>query len=229
MDKKDETVKALRAAYPSLTSRQHERIADALIAREDERYGERGLWSWCEDAAERAEQIGYRIDNMRRETPELFQKPPSAEQVFAGKLAALEKEVGDDLADPRNPKSNPEVKRSLWREVQAMSTDDRLEAAKGLTLPSAATPDAEEAAPRFSSPSDPAFENHVARYFNIQPWQLGARKRQELFTAITRANPQPAADKATLNAAEAKTATRALSPGEQREAFRARQRLARNG
>lgn len=230
-EKKTEIVQALAASHADLTNAQREAIADAMIAREAERYGSGGMWSWCVDAGERAEQIGYRIENMRRENSALFVPPPDAKTVYNALLAKLKAEITDP-AHPQHP-DQADVRRNLWRQVSLMSADQRAEAVKGLTVAPEAAPAPEtqeqvaQTAPRFTDPFSHEFEDHVHRRLGIAPHALGARKRQELFAFVNRTDQQARKDKHTLAVAETKAQTRQLTLAERREQARAQGRLAR--
>lgn len=229
-EKKAEVVAALVATDPELTDAQRDALAEKLIKREIERYGEGdGMWTWFPDAGQRAEEIGYRISNMRREDPSQFRPAPSAETTFAALLAKAEQDAkGLDRAHPEHP-SAPGNKRTLLRKVAAMSPDERLAAVDGLTLAPEAPVKREEpeaeTPPRFTGPDDPAFEAYVERRLGIPPHQLQARKRVEYYRAVTATNPQPGKDKHTLAVVGAQT--RPATPAQRREAARAQQRLAR--
>lgn len=225
MDKeefKTEAMAAVKARHPDLTEKQLGAIADSVIAAEEANHAIHPLWEASADF--RAEYLGYALNRIEREKPELVVPPPDAKAVYNALLAKLKAE------HPQHADQN-ETRRNLWRRVSLMNADERAEAVKGLTLepeaPAEREAPKEETAPRFASENDPAFEDFVERKFGIPPHQLLARKRVEIYRAVTATNPQPGKDKATLKVAETRAQTRNLSPAERREAARAQARLAR--
>lgn len=232
--KKAEVVAALVATDPQLTAAQRDALAEKLIKREVDRYGEGdGMWVWFPDAGQRAEEIGYRISNMRREDPSQFRPAPSAEATFAALLAkAVEDAKGLDITHPEHP-STPGNKRTLLRLVEKMSPDERIAAVDGLTLAPETSPapetreQVEQVAPEFTGPGDPRFRAWVARTYGTPEHLQLSRKNAEIYRALTATNPQRGLDRRTLAVAETQVKTRELSPAERREQARAQQRLAR--
>lgn len=230
MDKeefKTEAMAAVKARHPCLTEKQLGAIADSVIEAESANHAIHPLWEASADF--RAEFLGYALNRIEREKPELVVPPPDAKAVYNALLTQRKTEITDP-ADPRHADQN-DTRRNLWRRVSFMSADERAEAVKGIPLEPEARAEREtrvdEPAPRFTSENDPAFEDFVERKFGIPPHQLLARKRVEIYRAVMATNPQPGKDKATLKVAETQQKTRNLSPAEKREVARSQARLAR--
>lgn len=224
---KTEAMAAVKARHPDLTEKQRGAIADSVIEEESANHAIHPLWEASADF--RAEFLGYALNRIEREKPELFVPPPDAKAVYNALLAKLKAEITDP-ADPRHADQN-DTRRNLWRQVSQLTPDQRAEAIKGLTLapeaPAATREQVEQIAPKFSDPFSHEFEDYVHRRLGIAPHALGARKRQELFAFVNRTDPRATQDKNTLKVAETQAQTRTLSLAERREAARAQARLAR--
>lgn len=215
----------LRERNPSLTSKQRAALVDAVIQKEEAGGGTIRLWDY--DSAFRLEHLGYMLFNLEHANPEMFAPPPSIEQTFAAKLAALHEEFGDDKSHPFHP-DRPSVRRDLKRQIEKMDGDARAAFVQGLKIPAAETvePDRNvrdtESAPTFDGPGDPRFRAYVedtfgipkhkqlssqnATYYRAHVASLRDKERERAKQIV-----QEAGAKATLSLAEQRTLARAKS------------------
>jgi len=226
MDKtfKAKVIESATARFPHLTGAQVSALADKLIARETATYPGHEVWLWA-DTAEILEQVGYRFDNMLRETPTDFAPAPSVEQTFAAKVAALHAEFGSDPTHPENP-DRPGVRRDLIRKIEAMTSDERAAFIDGLEVP-VAKPEPEKQkteAVAFSGPADPRFEEFVQTRLGVPIHQQTTRQNQTYFSAHTARLRDQAREQAAQNVRESEV-KKSLSPGEARTLARSKAKL----
>lgn len=217
MDKnafKAKVIESATARFPDLTGAQVSALADKLIARETDKYKGHEVWLWA-DAAEILEQVGYRLDNMRLETPADFVPPPSPEVVYATLLKEKEN------SDPR----------TLFRMVQSMTPDERLAAVEGMTLQSTLTPKSETRETEgaaFTGPGDPAFRAHIEKHLGIPEHKQSARANMGYYREHVARLRHKAREQAAQNVREAEV-KKSLSPSEARTLARAKAKLDKQG